>query len=338
MAISIAEMVARAEAIALAQQSDPALNPVADMGMTAEAILPHAIRYAIGRDIESGGDTTNYVRHIPVIIGTDGTGSMPNEVLREYFCSSYLISPVRVSSYVPYSDFIRRRFTSALRYYSYSAGTFYVGEASSLFLIKQSTSDASVSVGSQVVNISPDTVNPTVAAGDRITIQAPGVDGFIESASTSFIQMQGRAVASVAATTAVIKEGKYYIEIKTISPISVTNGSDIVSFPSGEITSADIGKRLSVKTSAGVTVCDAIILATPSATTAQLGLASLITTSTAIGKLMDVGVNLAAVAMPKIDSSSQLLDISSKIAEDAIAVTAAVLMGQMPVAQLIVTH
>lgn len=335
MAVTIQEMVARAEQLALARNIDPAQNPVTDMGMTAEALIPHAIRYAIGRDIESGGDTSNYVRHIPILLDTNGKGTMPEEILREYLCSSYLTLPFKITSYLPYADFQRRRFTSALQYYSYSADEFYLKESTNLYLVKQSPANTTVTTGSPLANIAPDTAAASVTAGDRFTIQASGVDGFIDSTAGSTITLRGRSPVSVSAINSTITEGKYYVPLKTISPVSATNGSDIISFAADQITSADIGKRLSIKTPGGITVNDAIILDVPTSTTAQLGLQSLLTTANGIATLMGVGVVIAAVSLPKIDSSSQTLDISAKIEDDAIAITAAVLSGQMPIAQLL---
>lgn len=118
---SLAEIVARARTIA-AGRGDGHKSPVLDSTMTAEALVPHAIRYCLKK--ASHEEIENTTADHDIEIDADGEGTLPDGVMRRFMDESYLPDLPR-SAYVPYADFNRHRFDELLCYFTTKNGAFF---------------------------------------------------------------------------------------------------------------------------------------------------------------------------------------------------------------------
>jgi hypothetical protein len=114
---SLSELVARAQTIAEGRGTDPHQSPIIDDGMTAEALVPHAIRYVLER--AAADDISSCFQEFDLTDGDD----LPEEILREHLDVGYL-EGVPHSSYIPPQDYRRSRFDSLLKYWTVSASEF----------------------------------------------------------------------------------------------------------------------------------------------------------------------------------------------------------------------
>lgn len=119
---NLTEIIARAEQIAVGKGVDPHDSPVLDAGLTVEALYPHALRYAVGRDLRSGGSPLDYLREYALVV-SGGEATLPDSVIRSLIAHSNL-KGVAISAYVPYPDYARSPFSTWATYYSVRGGTF----------------------------------------------------------------------------------------------------------------------------------------------------------------------------------------------------------------------
>lgn len=169
---SISEIVARAEQIAAGRGTDPHKSPVIDAGMTVEALYPHALRYAICKDLSSGGNSQNYIRTHSITL-TAGAGPLPDSVLREFLCSSFIPADL-YAAWIPYPDYIRQRYNNLATYYSNNGAVlYYSGVGASVGLSAPSLPEPPVDATTNITGISAKLVD------DVITIIASALLGDI---------------------------------------------------------------------------------------------------------------------------------------------------------------
>ena len=135
MSASLLEIVERGRTIADGRGVDPIKNPVIDNGMTAEALVPHAIRMAVhGATAEDL--TAMATDHAITMIEDDtdiGVGDLPAGVIRKFLDQAYLPDYPH-SSYIPYPDFKRSLYSNLLSYFTFRNNKIYVtGDEDMLF-------------------------------------------------------------------------------------------------------------------------------------------------------------------------------------------------------------
>lgn len=118
---SLIEIVARARTIAEGRGADANKNPIIDAGMTAEALVPHAMRYAC--EMASLQDLESTTRDHEIEVDLDGYGTLPESIIRKHLDSSFL-PKIAHSSFTPWPDYNRVRFTNLLCYYTHRSNTF----------------------------------------------------------------------------------------------------------------------------------------------------------------------------------------------------------------------
>ena len=123
---SLFEIVARARQIAEGRGVDPFTNPIIDAGMTAEALVPHAIRFILNRAMrgEGGSSLADFMEDHTIALAEGGLGILPARVLKDHLDQSFLKGRPH-SSYLPnFPDYERSRFNNLLCYYTNSGNDF----------------------------------------------------------------------------------------------------------------------------------------------------------------------------------------------------------------------
>ena len=123
---SLFEIVARARQIAEGRGVDPFTNPIIDAGMTAEALVPHAIRFILNRAMrgEGGSSLADFMEDHTIALAEGGLGILPTRVLKDHLDQSFIKGKPH-SSYLPnFPDYERSRFNNLLCYYTNSGNDF----------------------------------------------------------------------------------------------------------------------------------------------------------------------------------------------------------------------
>lgn len=105
---SLNEILARAETLAAGRGADASQSPVIDAGMTAEALFPHAVRFAMAKLLNSGANLHEMTAEHTISI-TSGVGALPATVLKE--AVKFATFPTRkYCTVVSFGDFQRDTF------------------------------------------------------------------------------------------------------------------------------------------------------------------------------------------------------------------------------------
>lgn len=115
------EIIHRATEIASGVGADPALSPLIDSEMTAEALFPHALRFAAEKLARSEENLHDVARSYDIEI-IEGKGTLPDTILRD-FLHLAVLPQFPMSTYkLNFSDYERRRFSNQLCYFTFLNG------------------------------------------------------------------------------------------------------------------------------------------------------------------------------------------------------------------------
>ena len=178
------DIIDAAMQIALAG-GDGHTSPVIDSHMTAEDLLPLALRHAYGQLLHSGSLSLQDVLRAHTIEIVDGEGELPEGVLTEHLDQSFL-PDFPYSAYLPLkSDYDRERFNAMLCYYTVNNGRFYTS------CVEQDSGSGSEESSEE---------------GETIVLHAPSIPVLPNSAATDIVMPQ-RALDTVIQTLALAIRG-----------------------------------------------------------------------------------------------------------------------------------
>ena len=333
---SLTEIVTRAEALAISRNNDPHFGPVIDAGLTVEALFPHALRYAIGKDLKNGGNSRNYLRTHEIEFDVDGVGEFPDSALLDHTCHAYLTQRPRAAM-VPYVDYHGQRYDHMLEYFSVDGSRIlYSGNPTPLIRTEIA---AAGSTSSDIVTFT-DALFSTRDEGRRLRIKSNDglvyADVFIETVDDNdTLYLRGRPAYGFAGQyNAEVMDSSNYVQHRALTNIETTVNSRTVICASGSFTEKDVGRRIRVVNS-GV-VLDAIIEHINSGTSVRVNANALSTTSVGTGSIMYSPVKLTAVSVPVIPANpDDPIDMLPKLAEDVIVIMAAALTAELKLPELL---
>ena len=294
---SLAEIVARAEQIAVGRGIDPHDSPVLDAGLSVEALYPHALRYIILKDLRNGGNPNNYRRTINVpMVG--GVGTLPDSVLREFMCVSYLPDESN-SAHLPYDDYNRDRRENMLAYFSNKGASFYSSlpaapeippyDEYGTFIMSGGSSTATASTPHVVEDFGA----RAIATQDEDVV----FDGFIDPdlVNGGFV-LRGEAINPAVSGNLRIHRSDKYTFNRNLTSVTTTSGSATIDCPGGNFTPADLYRRIQILSSAGAYIADGIIYSVVSPTRVSISVqANASAAGTATATIMDSDVILGVI-------------------------------------------
>ena len=346
MGRTVEEIIARAETLAQGTGRDPSQSPVLDGTMTAEAIYPSAVRYAVRRALASG--QTGKIRNLTAdhsIEMVDGVGTLPDTILRDALSKSAFFPDKPFVSWLPYPDYMRTRFDNLMCYFTVLGSTllFSCGTPPASRTVSQvsmTASDATVTIG----GLSTDEFT-SADVGKRIRITETGgsvliFDGFVRSyTDPTHVEVWGWPLAATEAATgtAVIYEEGFDTLVKTVSNASAfADINQVATIDPASFEAADIGRRIKVYEGPTV-VLDALVESIDSPTGVYTRGAPIANTTIdgATVEIYNTPLRLNAPTIPAIPTDPATdSGLSDELADDVIVTIAAVLKGEMPVASL----
>lgn len=342
--MNLDEIIVRATQICVGRGQNPMDSPLLDAGLTLEALYPHALRMAIGRDLNTGGTPQDYIRTHQIEV-SEGVGSLPDTVLRRYLDTSFL-PDFPYAAHVPYPDYGRQVYSNLVAYYSDNvigdAGKFYFNYTLPSIL----EPDCSAQVNSSAIAGTGDPAFTASLVGMRLYLYDTTAGRLICNAIiASFTSAAAIAIAGEAlATTSGIVAGFFAAQIfstgsdavnRSVADLVTVKDSATVTSATANFTSADIGRRLRVSKGA-VTVIDAIILSVTNSTTVVLGALATVSQAGNSADILASTVRLSTPSLPDVPaSSSATLNISPKLGEDVILIMAGALTGEIKAADLL---
>lgn len=324
---TLAEIVARAEQIAIARGTDPHQSPVIDAGMTVEALYPHALRYAIKKDLENGGSAENYRRSffIPII---DGKGEFPENAFPEYMCLSYLPDFPK-AAYVPLPDMQGQRYDNLLVYYALQGSTLHTTAV--LDAVLSTIQAASDPTTTWLTASGINSYFPVTSVGKAISLDG-SVKAIISSLST------GNTVANIYGKPlglddydSFITETKYDRVVKTVTgAVDITADTNT---PTGlGLSAEDIGARVRIASGGTVTI-DAYVSDT---STPTLTANAISTVTFADAEILRPHLEVSTPGIPDTPVSPTAdAGISDRLVNDVILVMAAAVTGELKLKEML---
>lgn len=328
------EIIARASQLAQGVAGAPPEQ--VDREMTAEAIYPHAVRAVYRRHAATGRHLENlsFEHNIEIV---NGQGVMPDEVLREYMDRSFLPRE-QFASRLPFEDYQRYRFDNQLKYYSdRGSKLFYSGDVPKV--IEPNLDEEgealvySATEGSETITGDASTAQ----IGDRVYL-LDDTNGLVAHAvlasinGTTDFTIQGFALVDTAEDrTAVFTDGQDDEIVRESFDVETTEDSNVASSQDSAFTSEDVGRRLRVYEHETTTVVvDAIILSVSAdGVEATLGAKAIADAVSADAAILYAPLILQAIGIPALPSDLCTgLDLVDEVAEDVVAMIAAVLRGE----------
>jgi hypothetical protein len=341
---TIQTIVDAAELLANNTATDSNVSTVVDTEVTAELLYKHAVMFVIREMMKRGENLENLARDVSIELGVDSSGDLPDEVLREYAKRSYIPAD-KFSSYLDFPDYQRYRYDNQLCYFAVRNGKIYY--SCELGLLEEGdltniiATVISESVNTTGINwIGLGTFRPV--AGRRVKFfddnDIACIDAFVDFADDdSTLVFFGRPVTAY--TTAghyKVYDQDLYVENRALTSVQTTVDSETVTCAGGAFTAADIGRRLQIKNIGGTVILDAMIAAVSSATTVTLTAQALATGTTGTASVQHTTLILNIPSAPELPASAATpVDLSDRVAQDVIVAIAAVLKGEVALAQLI---
>lgn len=337
---SLTEIVERALQIATGRGIDPFKSPVADAGMTVEALVPHCIRRVLNRAVHKDGVLDLLEEHT-ITLGNNEYGHCPDRILRQHLKDSY-INDDAYASFVSMADYNRSRYDNLLTYYAVHGNKlYYSGE------ITLAVRDASVSstVSDNSITVTGDASSASV--GDRFYLEdttnepSPLVfNAYIATINgTTDFTIHGKSLNSASSLNGVIYDGLSDISQRTISTGGTTTANaNTYSATGAAFTYSDVGRRLRVmrESAPSTVVIDAIITGLTSSTAVTLGAEALFTETNASATVYDVApLKITAPSVPAITDATSAINIPSRVVEDTILLLAGALTGEVKIDSLL---
>lgn len=336
------EILDRAEVIAAQRGVDPHQNPVIDGGMALQALVPHAWRYAILKEIRDGSGSASKFARTHNLEPIEGVAVLPDSVMTEHFDSSFLVNDVK-ASFHNWPDYARRRHTM-LCYFTERDGNLHY-----------SCTFPAVVLESAFIAIPLDT--QLSHAGDpEITEEHVGhrlylyntddelvFDGIIKSiVSNMAIEVEGKCVNGTIgfgiANPGTIYDTSQDIVLRTQGSLGTTEDLQTIAAPADSFVQADVGRRLRVtRDSDGSVLVDAIIDEvndTGDVVTVR-GLA-IDTVNPATGAVMYPALLLNIVSTPDSPAAATTeIEMDRSYLEDTILILVGALTGEIKIEALL---
>jgi hypothetical protein len=334
----VQEIIDRAEELAAGVAMDASKSPLVDSDMTAFTILPHALRYAVALRAKNGKGLSDIVeQHNIEINPVTQVGTLPDNALAQY-ANRATLPNFKWASYLEHrADYDRFKFDTSgqLCYF----GVHNRQLRTSCMPIILGTPGLIATAGSNSIN--GDASRAQV--GDRVycvdSINGLVCDAIIDSitGATGFT-IAGKARQSTSGlgvrAPSTIYDRQQDFVIRTQGTFTTSVGNATVAMTAGALTAADVGRRIQI-TSSGVVVVDAIILSVDSTTQATLGAQALSSHVGCTATVYGTGVVLEIPTIPDIPTTiSDTLTVSAPVADDIITTIAAVLRGELSLAQI----
>lgn len=338
---SKSEIIIRAKE--LAQRSPNVNAPALDGPMTAEAIYPHAMRYAVCRGLDTGRwSAQDYCRDHELEFA-NSIGTLPDAVLRRHLRHAHL-RDYPDAALIDYPMFNRTRFDNLLEYFSIRNDKVYF----SLDVPEEIDFDDEFGViassGSFIVGHNG-AADPAPYVEQRIQLldnsNAVVFDSIIDAiVDASTFNIRGQALSTYPVGLGVFG-GVTLFDVsndviqRSLTNVTTVSGSVVVGCLAGAFTAADIGRRLKVMNGSTV-VLDGYIQSVPGTTTVNMSVKALSTRAAATADVIYSPLVLNAPSLPDIPTiSTDDLGISEQLADDAIVAIAGVLTGELSMQTLL---
>jgi WD40 repeat protein len=340
---SLAEILMRAEQLAVGRGADVHNNPVTDAGITAEVLFPHALKYCLERSVDTDLEDT-IVEHD--ILVTDRVGTLPQEVLSNGLKSGFL-PDFPYSSIGRSGDFDRQKFSNLLCYWTIRENSFMTDcEGDQWKLLRTMTGAQSNGTSLSFTPASPDLYIVDGDADRRIVVFASDgtqlADEQISAGSISppdLYILQTDLAIQHDLTVVIYTPYVYRFQRLSVGPVTVSIASGVLSVVAGngDFSDDDIGRRVVViQTSTGIPIVDSIV----TAITDPLKGLEFLPVSTVLFAVQamtinfyDVGDHLITLACPSVPAMpatpTENIPIPRQVTEDVILVIAACLTGEM---------
>jgi hypothetical protein len=160
---TLAEIIARAEQIAVGRGIDPHTSPVLDGLMTFEALYPHVLRYVFTRGLMARPETVEDFMRDSTIALVANVGTLPDTVLRQFLSHSFLPA-YPFATMVRYIDYTRSRFDTMLSYYAFRDNEIYFNVAVGSVVLRTPTLPDVPATAATNLDLSPRLVEDVIAA------------------------------------------------------------------------------------------------------------------------------------------------------------------------------
>lgn len=353
------EIAMRIRAVAADRGSEDAeTSPVMKRnGLTIEALIHHASRFAISRALVSGNETFEDVARthaIEVTENTDGDqeGELPNGVLRQLMNRSYLPASNK-SSYLRDREFRApaARRDNLLKYYTHRAGRFFTNVVAPVIRygdLSRTETGSKAAISDALTN-DAGSLDALTETGWRIVIKDADsvelVNALIleisdPSTGTVFRYREGDSATGTAAaqTMEIYETDLELVRSLTIAKAGATNN---VTDETGTANVSDVGLLLIGTLPNGDIAIRAIVADAPDVNTLQIygDLATVVAASTdaALYRIKDPTVDLRVPSTfdhPVADGDTEL-DLSRKVTDDTVIVAADVIAGTLKLSEIL---
>lgn len=336
MLISLSEFVARARTIAEGRGADPFQNPIIDNGLTAEALVPHAMRKAYESAIASDVLSSTEDHELEII---SGEAVLPDGVIRKYLDEAFLPDIPR-SSRIPFPDYGRSRYDNLLCYWATRGGVLYyscdIPTITRQIALIQTAANATFTVDDD--SLTEADIGKRLKA-IRTSDGAVLFDGIIETiVDQNNGTLRGKTLVTTGALvpSATIYETDNDVVDRSITDLVTNTASQSVSSATAAFTTADEDRRLRAYQTGTLTpVIDAIIESVTNATTAVLRGKPLSSEAACDASILYSALTLNAPSIPAIPTDpDEQFTMGDKAASDAILLLAGAFVGEISIKEL----
>lgn len=329
MLVSLAEIIDRAETLAQGIKTDPAESSLIDSEMTAEAILPSALRYAARQMLAKGENLHNLSKDNLIELET----ALPDEILRESVRSDSFLPDYPMSSFLDFADYSRVRKDNLLCYYTQKNGRLYSSCAAPQ--VVKNLTGISMAQTEDTFYLEESALDES-DVGKRVRIEIGGiliVDSIIEAVTDPKIAVvRGRALDTALDNGG---EGVIYSTandtlVRSVFILMVEDDNEFTIASGDGLTDADLGRRFSVYDGASLIV-DGRLVSYTDANTGQLS-AKAVQTSVGGGEaqIMYSGLKLNTPTLPELPATATAtFDVQPELVTRWIDTIAAVLTGSL---------
>lgn len=340
---NIQNIIDRMEELATGVGTDSSSSVLIDSEVTAFTLFPHLLKFLVNRRVASGKGIEDVMAEHAIELNTEFIGTLPDTVLRECLEHSHL-PEYRFASWLMYPQYFRQRlFENQFPYYSTKGSSFYLSEDPTVLV---DTATGLTTINSVSVTLSADNTTAYAASENgqdlRIIATDPtlGVvlDAFVERFDdVSMVSCRAQALASSAASAIEFRNADNYVTLRSTADFFTTFNSATVISASIAFVAADVGRRLTIVDDiTGDMRVDAIIDSITSATEAVLRGKALATFGDGRGTIQYSPVILRTPTTPALPTTiTDNVDLAKNLVDDIILTGAAVLRGDIPLAQII---
>ena len=344
--MNLAELVARAETIAVGRAVDPHDSPVIDSELTAEALVPHAFRYVARSYLREGRRSADVLRTYQIEM-SEGKGVLPDSVLTEFWDYAFL-SDFPYSSFLQYyPDFQRQKFSNLTQYACFENGYLYATCEGANALFIREIASVSKAAASDTLTAAAATglFAALIDTGYCVVVEQDGeivINATIQEVlTTDTVQLGTYYIGDIDTAVAVGSTCRIYradlLDPRTFTASKLAASQNVTDDGTGIATDLEVGYLLSIKESGTETV-RAVVVAVPDADTHTIDgfTAEAVTAGQAtLSRRVNPLVTLRAAGVPDAPStSSATINASQTFLEDVIALVADALTNKQVLTQI----